>query len=473
MASRQGRLRLLAVIAPLILAAALPASSSAGGHGLPESKRVAIEGVDGPGPAAYDRVWVRKYGPTRPSCVLVMVPGGSGGQGGFAWIAQDIVDRVDGLAVWAQDRRSNAFEDTSAFVGGNAGDAYDYYLGGGAFGGNTFAPVTGEEAAFVREWGAPTTLRDLRQVVLEASERSGGCVILGGHSFGAVTVPAYAVWDFNGRPGFRDVDGLVLVDGGLFNAFENVLIDDFPEFKSVTEAEDRIEALQTQTPFGSDAGSGGPAWLVGVLPELVCDYALENPDAPSALQQNGFGNAILNEPPEFTVTNEAFAGLFNDQVFALDGARTGRLAESGDPRPWVDGIHTTIDRFCATFVQEPGNGMEWYFPIRFEIDLAQGMQQMRPTAITRFLGLRPAHLDRIDNPLYVIQTQLSDGGVLRAAHKLVRKSRIEDPTLIDGSNMRHFDPLMDVPAHNRFLKTVVPFLKQTIRGSHASRGKGS
>ena len=38
---------------------------------------------------------------------------------------------------------------------------------------------------------------------------------LGGHSAGASTAVAYAAWDFAGRPGFRDLSGLVLIDGGL------------------------------------------------------------------------------------------------------------------------------------------------------------------------------------------------------------------------------------------------------------------
>jgi hypothetical protein len=258
-----------------------------------------------------------------------------------------------------------------------------------------------------------------------------------------------------------------MVDGGLMNAFGTLLAEDgFPPFRNVEEAREAIEALETSSPFNSDEGGGGaPEWEVGVVPELACKYALEAPDAPSAMQANGFGDFVLNEPPSFTVTNEAFAGLFNDQVLSIQGARLGRLAESGDPRGWEDGAHSNVARFCATFVQEPGNGMEWYFPARLEIDLMQGMQPMRPNAITRYLALRPKHLDRVDTPLYALETMLTDGGVLRAARKFVRASEIEDPTLVDASNMRHYDPLMDVPRKNRFVKTVVPFLDRAIRRS--------
>src|SRR4029079_4306135 len=104
---------------------------------------------------------------------------------------------------------------------------------------------------------------------------------------------------------------------------------------------------------------------------------------------------------------------------AAEGARGGRLESSGDPRPWHDSPRSSVRRFCATFTQEPGNGLEWYFPIRLEIDLAQGMQQMVPTPVTRLRGLRPFHLHQIDVPLYAIETRLSHGHVLRAARKLI------------------------------------------------------
>ena len=47
---------------------------------------------------------------------------------------------------------------------------------------------------------------------------AGRRVMLGGHSAGASTAVAYAAWDFHGRPGYRDLDGLVLIDGGLREA---------------------------------------------------------------------------------------------------------------------------------------------------------------------------------------------------------------------------------------------------------------
>ena len=79
----------------------------------------------------------------------------------------------------------------------------------------------------------------------------------------------------------------------------------------------------------------------------------------------------------------------------------------------------------------------------------------------------PFHLADIDLPLYVIQTKLSDGGVLRTAHTFIRQSKITRYKLIDDPDADHTDPLVDYPKRNRFLKTVVPFLKDTMRRAHA------
>jgi opacity protein-like surface antigen len=451
----------LGVVAGVAASNRAPAASAA-----TQPPRVAIQGGKAPGPARYDRVWVRKYGPSDPSCVMVMAPGSPAGQGGFNLIARELANRVSGLGVWTLDRRPNAFEDVSAFQRGTPDQALGYYLGGQSFEGGRFQPVSGAQAPFVRGWGASVTLRDLHRVVEDARDGGRRCVVLAGHSFGALIAPAYASWDFNGRAGFRDLDGLVVIDGGLLGAFKNLLPQDgFPPFGSVAQARKRLDQLQRQTPFGSDASvpAGIPQWLIGVSTELSCKYARADPNGRSALQAAGLGDVFLSHPPSFDVTNAAFAGLYFQQNYGPVGARVGSLARSGSPRAWTDGPRAGIGRLCGTFTTEPGNGLEWYFPIRLEIDLAQGMQQMKPTAITRFLGLRPFHTGQINVPFYAIETRISDGNVLKAAHRLIDRSRIHDYRLVRAEHMKHYDPLISVPKHNRFLKTVVPFLRKIER----------
>jgi len=45
-------------------------------------------------------------------------------------------------------------------------------------------------------------------------------VIFGGYSLGASFTVVYVVWDFYGKFGFKDVDGFVLIDGGLLGSFD-------------------------------------------------------------------------------------------------------------------------------------------------------------------------------------------------------------------------------------------------------------
>lgn len=457
------RLAAIGCAATIVILAA--GSGVAGASTGAQPPRVSIQGSNAPGPARYDQVWVRKYGPRDPQCVMVMVPGSPAGQGGFSLIAREAAARVPGLGVWTLDRRPNAFEDVSAFARGTPGQALGYYLGGESFEGKRFQPVNASQTPFARKWGASVTLRDLHRVIEQARDGGRRCVVLAGHSFGALIAPAYASWDFGGRAGFRDLDGLVLIDGGLMGAFGNLLPHDgFPPFENVGQARRRLDALQRQSPFGSEASVpvGIPEWILGVAPEITCRYALADPNGTSVLQQLGLGDVFLTHPPSFAVTNAAFAGVFFQQNFGPVGARVGSLARSGSPRPWTDGPRAGIARLCGTFTTEPGNGMEWYFPIRLEIDLAQGMQSMKPTAITRFLGLRPFHTSQINVPFYAIETRLSDGDVMKAAHRLIDRSRIHDYRLVDAEKMKHYDPLISRPRHNRFLKTVAPFLRRIV-----------
>src|SRR2546423_15700495 len=56
-------------------------------------------------------------------------------------------------------------------------------------------------------------VEDMRRVVEEA-KKQGGKVVLGGHSLGGSITTGYATWDFNGKPGAKDLSGLVFIDGG-------------------------------------------------------------------------------------------------------------------------------------------------------------------------------------------------------------------------------------------------------------------
>jgi hypothetical protein len=434
------RLALLALLALLVCAA--PAGAAETYRPMPGTSAAA-------GPAKYDHVFVQKIGPRRPRSVLVLVPGFIGGAGGISPVARDIAARVPGMAVWIVDRREQAFEDTSVFASGDPQAAEDYYLG------LRYKRVLGRDVPFVGRWGLGVALGDLRRVVLAA--RAGGRrkVILGGHSLGASTAVAYASWGFGRRAGFRDVDGLVLIDGGLRGSFRSA---------SLRGAERTLAEIRAGEVFDDLIGFGIPE-ISGIFAHVGALWAARRPDAPSSLQANPLVPARFKPP--VPATNEALLGYAFDETtsprsLGLTHIRAGRLAPSGDPRGWQNAELTPIERFAEAYAADRPNATQWYFSKRLRLDV-NAMSPLRPTAVTRRLGLRPFHVDEIDLPLYAYGTDLTDGRVERGARSLARRSRIRRARIVADPSASHLDPVSAAPRTNRFLKTVVPFLQRLAR----------
>jgi pimeloyl-ACP methyl ester carboxylesterase len=431
------RLALLAAVAASLLFAA-PAAAI--------DRYVPLKAPPAPGPAKYDKVWLKQLGPAGATQVVVLVPGTLGGAGGIVPVARDIVRRVPRTQVWILDRRQQAFEDTSVFERRDPDQALDYYLG------FNYERVAGEDAKFVSEWGLKVQLRDLRSVIRRA--RAGGRrVVLGGHSAGASTAVAYAAWDFGGRPGYRDIDGLVLIDGGLLGSFAEA---------NATRARRELADIRTGKVFLDLLGIGLPE-IAGIFAQVGALYAYERPDDPSALQ--AFPLLPAEFKPPFPVTNEAELGYAFDETTAPEGLeliqiRAGGLAAGGDPRPWQDGELTPIRRFAQAYAASDPNAIEWYYPRRMLLDF-DAANDLRMNAAARILGLRLLHGREIDVPLYAFSTGLTRGSVAKGAHRLARMSRIPRKLIIDDRATSHLDPLSAAPQTNRFLKTVVPFLKRS------------
>ena len=429
----------------------------------PAGAATKIRGVPAAGPAKYDFSHVTKIGPSNARTVLVLVPGYSGGAGGFTLVAREIVKRVPGLQVWTVDRRSQALEDTSMFERGLRGEATlqqvrDYYVGWITDQSIQphFSPPDTKSLTFAADWGLPTHLADLRKVIL-AAKRGGRRVILGGHSLGASVTSIYATWDFRGRAGHEDVDGLVLIDGGA-GAYDTA--DD------VADVRRRVKELREQ-PFADVVGLNLP-WAQGVFAGLGGLFAVKDPTGRSPFVDDPLLPQMFK--PTFQVTNRALLGYAFDQTtspksLGLIHLRAGGLAPSGDPRDWQDGEVSPIARVAQMWADQPVNGVEWYFPQRLSLDV-DGANELVRNAVTRYLKLRPWHLRKVDVPLYAFQTDLTKGRVLRGARSFIARSRVprRRSVLVNReSTTSHLDPFSAAPGTNDFLKTVVPFLERTMR----------
>ena len=449
----------------LALALALVAPAAAQAGQTISERTVTVRGVPAAGPSKYDRVFVTKTGPASAKTVLVLMPGYAGGAGDFTKVARDLVARVDGLQVWSVDRRSQALEDTSMFEKGFRGEAtpqqvFDYYLGwiaNPAQPGPRYSPPSTDSLKFASEWGLPTAIGDLRNVIRSA-KRQGKRVILGGHSLGASMTAIYATWDFDGRPGYEDVDGLVMIDGGALGSFDDIT--------SPADLRRQLAAVRRQ-PFADIVGLGLP-WAQGVFTHVGGLFALREPTARSPFHDFALLPAQF-KPPVIT-TNRAFLGHVFDRTtsprsLGLIQLRAGGLAPAGDPRDWADGEVSPIGRVAEFWASNPVNGIEWFFPQRLSLDV-DGANELTRNRITRALKLRTWHLRDVDVPVYAFQTDLTNGRVLRGARRFIARSdvRRSRSTLVDRrTTTSHLDPLTAAPGTNDFLKTVVPFLRRTMR----------
>src|SRR3954447_4502278 len=215
-----------------------------------------VKGAPAPGPAKYDKVWVQRIGPHSARHVLILVPGMQEAAGSVAFPGRAIQAALGGgWQVWAQDRREAAFDDRRGLAAHRAGTARAYYLRG------RYHRTTTRKVPFVRRWGLKVALEDLRNVV-KAARAGGRKVVLGGHSLGAQEAIAYAAWDFNGNAGYKDVRGLVLVDGGEMGAFSTAIPGD-----AVEEVAEKKSAIDHGTAFDDITGTQSP-WVASLLAEV-------------------------------------------------------------------------------------------------------------------------------------------------------------------------------------------------------------
>ena len=280
-------------------------------------------------------------------------------------------------------------------------------------------------------------------------------MLLGGHSAGASTAVAYAAWDFGGRPGYRDLDGLVLIDGGLLGSFQSA---------DLARARTELADIRGGDVFLDILGLGLPE-INGIFTQVGALWAYRRPDEPSVLQQYPALPDFVKPP--IPVTNEALLGYAFDETTSPDllsiiHIHAGRLADSGDPRGWQDGELTSLRRHAKAWAANDPNATEWYYPRRLRLDI-DAASPLRQTAAARFLGLRLMHGEDIDVPVYAYSTDLTEGAVARGARRLVRMSRVPSSRVVDDRTAAHIDPLSAGPRTNRFLKTVVPFLKRAAR----------
>ncbi len=441
-------------------------SSRSSGLSLGETSTFSVPGVSVTGtPANYDKVMVRRFGSPSATNVLVLVPGTLAGAADFDIVGPYLATHVPNLQVWAEMRREGALEDNSMLLkvlDGKATvqQAFDYYLGWLA---NTkitthYTPLSASNYKFVDDWGLAMAMGDLHNVIDLARDGGKRTVILGGHSLGGAEASIYPVWDFSGRAGYKDIAGIIGIDGdaGLANGFGTPIT-------TKKEATAALTNLEAGSPWLGLLSSAVP-WVTGAFAEIGALAASKEPDHASILEQFSLLPPDLKAP--VLTTNLAGLGYDFDvstspASLALIHVHSGHLKASGSPRGWVNDGPTPVQDIAFAFSQEPLGPVDWYYPERLTID-TEAAGSLTETGAANVLGLRLYHLEQVDVPMYVIQTSLggTNNAVIGAAEAYKAASKIPSLTTVnEDPEYAHLDPLLATPSQNVFLKTVIPWIE--------------
>ena len=352
---------------------------------------------------------------------------------------------------------------------GNAMRSLSYYLLGQRVEADCSSRVLGEAGAIY-----PTVERR-RGIQRPAPSRSRGrqggrTVILGGHSAGAVTVPAYATWSFHGHPGYKDLAGLLQIDGAEFGAFDAYLkgTDYSPPYTTKRQASEDSPGTTASRSSRSPARRSVRRYgrSSGVIPEIACQFARDDPQGKAVLQ-----SAIpeilrkLVGLPRFPITNEALMGVYTtDHLISAFQMRTGKLATSGSPRRWINGPYSSVPSVCKTFTQEPGNGLEWYYSARLDVDLFQAMPTLEPTGAMHSPRAPSALPEGRQRPVVRVPDQHQRRRRSARDEDLHPQIEGQEPLALPGSADRPLRSARGLPGPQQAIQTVVPWLRDIVAG---------
>ncbi|MBN8867774.1 MAG: alpha/beta fold hydrolase [Solirubrobacterales bacterium] len=427
-----------------------------------------LKGYPAPGtPTQFNKVKVLKQGNPKAKKILLLEPGTSAGATNFRPLGGALVKRLKGWQVWSIERRENLLEDHSmleSYLKGQATNEQmlDYYLGwlidssvSPHFEGKTTA-----ETQFAKNWGLKVAVGDIKRVV-NVARRGGRKVVLGGHSLGGSIVTAYATWNFNGRPGAKDLAGLVFIDGaGAREAADLPTAEDAQASLDSLNQESASPFITLVPPF---------PWAAGVFNAMGSTAALLHPNERSLMDDFPLLPADLKPPVSATNLAQYAYAVDADtgpENLRLVQSHIGDLAPSGDPRGWVDGQLGTAKRAASVFMEIDGmDGTSWYHPMRLTID-AGAINNGIATPAQKVFGIKTTMGRRVRLPMYSFDAALGDGRIKWATAALAAQSKVPKKwvrSVVRSKTYAHIDPLSATPAKNDFIKTLVPFLRNHVR----------
>jgi pimeloyl-ACP methyl ester carboxylesterase len=375
-----------------------------------------------------------KIGNPNASTVLLLLGGKEGAAAGFVELGRNVAALAPDVAVWAMDRREAALADLTS-AAAPLDEAIEYYQDG-----RYRRP---DEAHFgeYAEWGLQVLVEDIRLAVAAAAE-GGRTVILGGHSVGSAAAIHYAAWDFDGTAGYRGIDGLVVIDGGVLDAFRGAGIEfaiDLPTAQGWLAGIRAGGVFEVETSTSAGLGFAGAPETAAVFYKLAARAVLERPDEPSVLASRLPARYPV---PESATNQQVFRALVD-----LDNASAGY------------GLTAATRLGVAAYAHSLGAGaFQWYTMNRVLLDYiaADSLQQ---TEITDLLGLRSVHGKTIDVPMLAYASGFTNGSAVESARLLVEQSAIPRLEVVTDAALTHHDLLFaDQPA-NTLVRAIASFAR--------------
>lgn len=481
-------------------------------------------------PSEFDRIAFVRYRSGTPegegpAAFLILLPGFFGGAEDFSYVATRLVTRLPWLQVLAVDRRNNFLENrcvmevaqTLGQVLTSAILAAAYYLGGidvpGCPPHNDPNPrvwngqhlefaLSQEEASSLgmAKWGLITAVEDVRRLVQSVrSQHPRAKVFLGGHSLGGMLAQIYAAWRFGSgadTAGWRTIDGLVLVDGGVkgFAWDPELLAQYFDGREKIRQGQIFWEEPPQAPILGPFAEIGAMAASFDPTRESFLWQSLPAPFQWLDAQTCPTNKALFAAATDDNAVNPDFQLHQGVPLVPVDLNSDGQPDRCIFPNHgrllmhWLDfdqvvppELSSTDGWARALWASRQTNGVEWYAAraLNATIDLAGNLNAReqfidpatgRLTTAATLEGLRVFERDRVRLPVYVfVAAECRD----RFDWYRSVSPRLTDFTLEDHSSERcpqpssvpyaHLDPLFaeDRPPlfENDFVKSVTRWLR--------------
>lgn len=389
-----------------------------------------------------------EMGQPHPRRIVVLVPGAYLGAASLRLVGHYICAMLPDTQVWAVERGEQNLADDAHL---SDDSALSYYTQG------KYRQENATTVPAARNWGLNMLIADLRRIIIAAKANDTARVFLGGHSWGATTALAYAAWDFGTHPGYKDLAGLILIDGGVHDSFGG---EGYKFRLTVDDAKKAREKINQGRVFPGDLSEfwqvKGPPEQIPIDYQLAAALAQVSPHAPSKFQSQ----LPKSMQPTASLTNAALLGwLVDSNAPAPDlQAHSGHLgAVSNQMQDWISDGPASIETIARAYSSTRPAAFEWYWPARLNLDL-KVVDPFVSSPVTAALKLPITHGKEIDRPLYAFATGITHGTVIESAKWVVVQSKIHSSVYVSDETMAHLDPLFDAPGKNKFLETVVEFL---------------